>query len=97
MTAQPESTRYYPLSTSAAIVGLSTRRIRTYVQRGFVRPARLVGRQPQFGDRELADLRMLRRLSDDLGLNLAGIDVTLRLLDELARLRAARSEGDAPA
>lgn len=89
---QAETTKYYRLDTSATLAGLSTKRVRGYVQRGLVRPARFDGRQMQFGEAELAQLRRIRRLSEDLGLNLAGIEITLRLLDEIARLRALLAE-----
>jgi MerR family transcriptional regulator/heat shock protein HspR len=41
-----------------------------------------------FGATELAELRKIRRLTTDLGVNLAGVEVILRLTDELASLRA---------
>ncbi len=42
-----------------------------------------------FGEAELIRLRKIRRLSDDLGLNLAGVEVAMRLLDEIATLHDA--------
>lgn len=87
MNQEPETTRLYRLETAASMTGMSTSRVRTYVKWGFVRPARVEGRRPLFGESELAQLRQVRRLADDLGLNLAGIEVTLNLLNEVARLR----------
>jgi MerR family transcriptional regulator/heat shock protein HspR len=92
MRMQPETTRYYRLDAAATLAGLSTRRVRAYVRHGLVRPARIEGRQVLFSDAELAQLRRIRRLADDLGINLAGIEVTLRLLDEVARLREGLTE-----
>ena len=76
------------LEPAARMVRLPTARMRHYVRLCLVRPARYDGARALFGEAELARLRRLRRLSDDLGLNLAGVEVTMRLLDEIARLRA---------
>ena len=43
---------------------------------------------------ELARLRKIRRLHDDLGLNAAGVEVALRLLDEIENLRITRNSRD---
>jgi MerR family transcriptional regulator, heat shock protein HspR len=76
------------LEAAAARVRLPPSRMRRYVRLGLVRPARYEGRSALFGDAELAKLRRLRRLSEDLGLNTAGLEVAIRLLDEIARLQA---------
>jgi DNA-binding transcriptional MerR regulator len=47
------------------------------------------GRTAFFSDAELARLRTIRRLGEDLGLNTAGVEVALRLVDEIRTLRRA--------
>jgi MerR family transcriptional regulator/heat shock protein HspR len=91
MERQSEPIGYYQLDIAAKLTGLSTRRIRAYVKQGFVTPADVTGRQVLFGDAELKQLRRIRRLADDLGINTAGIEVVLRLLDELERLQTTRA------
>ena len=88
MNAQ-QAARYWRLEVAAELVRLPPARVRRYVRRGLIHPARVEGRVLLFGEAELARLRRIRRLSEDLGLNLAGIEVTLRLLDEIEMLRAA--------
>lgn len=80
--------RQWRLEAAAALARLPPSRIRRYVRLGLVRPAGYEGRVALFGDAELARLRRLRRLSEDLGLNTAGVAVTIRLLDEIVRLQA---------
>jgi MerR family transcriptional regulator/heat shock protein HspR len=65
------------------------------VRAGLVRPAQGAGAAALFGDEELARLRKIRRLREDLGINQAGLEVVVRLLDEVEALRAAlaRREG----
>ena len=77
-----------PLESVAELVRVPPARIRYYVRIGLVTPSRVAGRRVYFGESELARLRKIRRLHDDLGLDTAGIEVALRLLDEIDRLRA---------
>lgn len=83
---------YCSLETAARLVRLPPAHVRRYVRAGLVRPARIEGRVTLFGDAELARLRRIRRLRDDLGLNTAGMEVVLRLLDEIQALRAALAQ-----
>ena len=77
------------LESVAELVRVPPARIRYYVRIGLVTPSRVAGRRVYFGDSELARLRKIRRLHDDLGLDAAGIEVALRLLDEIDRLRGS--------
>jgi MerR family transcriptional regulator/heat shock protein HspR len=96
MINRQDPPRYYRLSAAATLAGISDRRLRVFIRYGLIRPARFEGRQMFFGDEEIIRLRRIRRLSDDLGLNLAGIEVTLRLLDRLERVRADLAIPDDP-
>ncbi len=82
------SDRYWSLEAAARLVRLPPARVRRYVRAGLVLPARVQDRAELFGEAELARLRRIRRLRDDLGLNTAGVEVVLRLLDEIHALRA---------
>jgi MerR family transcriptional regulator/heat shock protein HspR len=62
-------------------------RVRRLVRAGLVRPPIVERGQPLFGEVELARLRKIRRLTTDLGVNLAGVEVILRLTDKLYALR----------
>lgn len=78
-----------PLHDIARMAGVAPSRAKRYVRVGVLRPARVEGRQEWYGDQALARLRKIRRMSAELGLNAAGIEVALRLLDEIEDLRAA--------
>lgn len=78
------------LDVAAELVGMPPARVRRYLRVGLVMPRRVEGRRPMLGRDELARLRRIRRLTDDLGLNLAGVEVTLHLLDVIARLEERR-------
>ena len=88
--ARPSPSGERPLETVAEQVHVAPARIRYYVQIGLLTPSRVEGRRVFFGESEMARMRKIRRLHDDLGLDRAGVEVALRLLDEIDRLRAAR-------
>ena len=85
---RPTSER--PLETVAEQVHVAPARIRYYVRIGLLTPSRVEGRRVYFSESEMARMRKIRRLHDDLGLDRAGVEVVLRLLDEIDRLRATR-------
>ena len=89
MNDQTGRVAVYELETAAQLVRLPPARVRRYVRVGLIRPARVEGRIVYFSDAELARLRTIRRLGEDLGLNSAGVEVALRLVDEIRALRKA--------
>lgn len=92
MIDQQGTGTYYRLEVVAEMVGLPPARIRAYEEAGLVRPARVSGRIRFYSAAELARLRRLRRLANQLGLNQAGVEVVARLLDDIERLRAEVNE-----
>jgi MerR family transcriptional regulator/heat shock protein HspR len=62
--------------------------LRMYEAKGLVRPGRTPGNTRLYSDADLERLRLIQRLTSELGLNLAGVETVLRLEDELARARA---------
>jgi MerR family transcriptional regulator/heat shock protein HspR len=83
----------YRLEVVAARVRLPRGRIRRYIREGLVQPVAVEHRVPLFGEAEMARLRRIRRLTDDLGVNLAAVEIILRLVDELSALRTPRGDG----
>ena len=83
----PDRPRYM-ISVAAELVGMHPQTLRLYEARGLVRPARTPGGTRLYSDRNLYRLRLIQRLTTELGLNLAGVEHVLRLEDELGRLQA---------
>ena len=92
MGNQDERIGYYRLTVAARMVGLSPTRVRHFVRVGLIAPARSERGVALLGEADLARLRKLRRLTTDLGLNAAGCEVVLRLLEEIESLRAELRE-----
>lgn len=78
----------YMISVAAELVGMHPQTLRIYEQKGLVRPGRTPGGTRLYSERDLERLRLIQRLTTELGLNLAGVERVLALEDELRRLRA---------
>lgn len=78
----------YMISVAAELVGMHPQTLRMYETKGLVRPRRTPGNTRLYSESDLARLRLIQRLTGELGLNLAGVETVLRLEDELGRLRA---------
>jgi MerR family transcriptional regulator/heat shock protein HspR len=78
----------YMISVAADLVGMHPQTLRMYEAKGLVRPARTPGGTRLYSDVDVERLRLIQRLTTQLGLNLAGVEHVLRLEDELRRLRA---------
>jgi MerR family transcriptional regulator/heat shock protein HspR len=88
MSVEEGQQTYCSVEVAAHLVRLSPARVRRCLRAGLLRPATMKRGAPLFGEAELARLRKIRRLIEDLGVNLAGVEIILRLVDELAALRA---------
>jgi MerR family transcriptional regulator/heat shock protein HspR len=78
----------YMISVAAELVGMHPQTLRVYETKGLVRPRRTPGNTRLYSEADLERLRLIQRLTGELGLNLAGVETVLRLEDELGRLRA---------
>ena len=77
----------YMISVAAELVGMHPQTLRVYETKGLVRPGRTPGNTRLYSEADLERLRLIQRLTTELGLNLAGVETVLRLEDELSRLR----------
>ena len=78
----------YMISVAAELVGMHPQTLRVYETKGLVRPRRTPGNTRLYSEADLERLRLIQRLTTELGLNLAGVETVLRLQDELTRLQA---------
>jgi len=87
MSANSDDRPRYMISVAADLVGMHPQTLRIYEQKGLVRPQRTAGNTRLYSDRDVDRLRLIQRLTSELGLNLAGVEHVLRLQDELLALR----------
>ena len=78
----------FVISVAARMLGVKSQTLRYYESLGLVTPARTRGNQRVFSRRDVDRVRRVRTLVDDLGVNLAGVEVILGLL---RRLEAAEA------
>ncbi len=83
----PERPRYM-ISVAADLVSMHPQTLRMYEAKGLVRPGRTPGGTRLYSDADVERLRLIQRLTTELGLNLAGVEHVLRLQDELNKARA---------
>jgi len=86
MSSNDEEPRYV-ISIAARILGTQTHTLRYYEKIGIIEPSRSRGNIRLYSDRDIVRLRRVRTLMDDLGINLAGIEVILRMAQDMTDLQ----------
>lgn len=93
-TNTSDSEPRYVISVAARMLGIQTHTLRYYEKVGIIQPRRSRGNIRLYSDREIALLRRVKSLIEDMGINLAGAEVVLRMVArmnelqvEVARLR----------
>ncbi|WP_066951777.1 heat shock protein transcriptional repressor HspR [Streptomyces lushanensis] len=87
-----EETPVYVISVAAQLSGLHPQTLRQYDRLGLVCPDRTAGRGRRYSARDIELLRQVQQLSQDEGINLAGIKRIIELEHEAAALRAQVAE-----
>ncbi len=82
----------YVISVAARMVNLHPQTLRYYERVGLVVPARSAGNVRLYSPSDIERLRKINRLTNELGVNLAGVEVILRLTDTITRLQAEMDE-----
>ena len=71
------------ISVAARMLGVRTQTLRYYERLGLIEPSRSRGNQRVFSRRDIERVQRIRGLMEDLGVNLAGVEVVMRLLERL--------------
>ena len=82
----PEVMGVYVISVAARIVGVHAQTLRHYERVGLIWPSRTVGRQRLYSMADIDRLRRLKALTEDMGINLAGAEVALKLMNRIEEL-----------
>lgn len=78
----------YVISVAAKLCEMHPQTLRSYEKMGLVQPTRTENRNRLYSDADIARLRQIQRLTRDLGVNLAGVEVILDLLERMESMRA---------
>ena len=76
----------FVISIAARMVGMHAQSLRHYERLGLVRPSRSRGRVRFYSRADIERLLRIQRLVNDLGVNLAGAEVVIRLNEHIARM-----------
>ena len=78
----------YMISVAADLVGMHPQTLRIYESKGLIRPQRTKGNTRLYSEADLERLRLIQQLTNEVGLNLAGVEQVLELQDEVQRMRS---------
>jgi len=86
MTIRDDEPRYV-ISIAARILGTQTHTLRYYERLGVVEPKRSGGNIRLYSERDIERLRRVKTLVEDMGVNLAGVEVILRLMQRMNEMQ----------
>jgi MerR family transcriptional regulator/heat shock protein HspR len=88
----------YVISIAARLVGMHQQTLRYYERAGLIEPKRTGGNIRMYSNSDIQRIRQAQRLIDELGVNLAGVDIIIRMSEQIQRLQeelsATRAELD---
>lgn len=82
----------FVISVAARIVGVHAQTLRHYERAGLIWPSRTRGRQRLYSMADIERIRRLRSLTEDMGVNLAGAEVALKLMARIEELETEVAE-----
>ena len=77
----------YIISVAARLVGVQTHTLRYYERIGIIEPSRSKGNIRLYSERDVEILRRVKTLMDDLGVNMAGVEVILRMSERMLEMQ----------
>ena len=86
MTSRDSEPRYV-ISIAARIVGIEIHTLRYYERLGLVQPYRSGGNIRYYSEGDVERLRHIKNLMNDLGINLAGVEVVMRMGQKMAEMQ----------
>ena len=96
MRDRDETEPCYVISVAARMLSMQTHNLRYYEKIGIIEPCRSQGNIRLYSEQDIALLRRVKSLVEDLGVNLAGVEVVLHMMEHMREtqneLRQAREE-----
>lgn len=78
----------YMIGVASELCGVHPQTLRQYERIGLVKPARVGTKNRLYSEDDIDRVRRIQRLTQDMGVNLAGVELVLKLLDELEEQRS---------
>jgi MerR family transcriptional regulator/heat shock protein HspR len=77
----------YIISVAAELAGVHPQTLRIYERKGLLRPKRTAGNTRRYSERDIERLRTIQELTQEEGVNLAGVKRIMQMQLELERMR----------
>jgi len=77
----------YVISIAAKMLDMHTYTLRYYERVGIIEPGRSRGNVRLYSDRDIATLKRVKAMVDDMGINLPGVEVILRMMQRVGELQ----------
>jgi MerR family transcriptional regulator/heat shock protein HspR len=77
----------YVISVAARMLDMETYTLRYYEKVGIIEPRRSQGNVRLYSDRDIALLQRVKMLVDDMGVNLPGVEVILRMMQRMSEIQ----------
>ena len=77
----------YRISVVAEMLALHPQTLRLYEKKGLIRPSRTTGRTRLYSAEDVEGIRLILRLSRDLGVNLAGVEIILKMRRQMQAMQ----------
>src|SRR5919199_21495 len=77
---------YFVISVAARVLNVHPQTLRYYERAGLIQPSRSKGNIRLYSTRDIERAQQIKRLIEDLGVNLAGVEVIIRLTEKLRDL-----------
>ncbi|HLE40567.1 MAG TPA: helix-turn-helix transcriptional regulator [Nitrospirota bacterium] len=84
--------RLYMISVVSEILGIHPQTLRLYEREGFITPKRSGGNTRLYSDEDVEKLEMVLRLTRELGVNLAGVEVILSMREKMEHMQREMQE-----
>jgi MerR family transcriptional regulator, heat shock protein HspR len=90
--SQPEERGVYIISVAAELAGVHPQTLRIYERKGLLRPSRTAGNTRRYSERDIELLRTIQELTQEHGVNLAGVKMIVEMERQLDELRQTIEE-----
>lgn len=87
----------YVISVAARILEMHPQTLRKYERVGFVSPSRTGGKLRLYSEEDIIKLKLIKHLTAEMGLNIAGVELALKLFNRMIRMKTQLNRLQGPA
>ncbi len=77
----------YPISIVSSMLQIHPQTLRQYEREGLITPARTLGRMRLYSQKDIDRMKLILRLTRQMGVNIAGVDIILRLKEQIDQMQ----------